>query len=353
MLRLVSLLVVVSLAAFVLVEASPVDPVDAYIGADALQVGPEQRALIEQRWGLDDPAPVRFLRWAGQLAQGNLGTSTVYDTPVAEVIGTRFVASLALMALAWLLSGALGFALGLAAGSRPGSGVDRAVRWWAYTLASAPTFWVGLLLLSAFAVSLGWAPACCALPIGADPSQVGVLERLHHLALPAITLALVGVGPVALHTREQAAAFLVGEAATFARAQGETTAGMVRHHLLRNAAVPALVLQFASLSELFGGAVLAEQVFSYPGLGQATVTAGLRGDVPLLLGIVLFTTLFVFVGNMLGDVAQSLADPRVALVDRRSRAGRRDRRNAGAGRQGPFGTPLAGTPLAEPGPVSR
>ncbi len=89
---------------------------------------------------------------------------------------------------------------------------------------------------------------------------------------------------------------------------------MLRHHLVRNAAVPALLLQFASLSELFGGAILVETVFSYPGLGQATAAAGIRGDVPLLLGIVMATTVFVYVGNLLGDVAQGVADPRVPLL---------------------------------------
>ena len=312
--RLCILLVAVSVAGFVLVEASPVDPVDAYVGADALTVGPEQRAQIEQRWGLDDPAPVRFLRWAGQAVRGNLGTSMIYNAPVAEVIRTRFLASLALMVLAWLLAGGFGFALGLLAGSRPGSWVDRIVRWWVYTLASAPTFWIGLLLLYVFAISLGWAPVCCVGPIGTDPSSIGLVDRLHHLVLPAATLAIVGVGSIALHTREQAVAFLNSDAAVFARAQGEHGRGMLRHHLVRNAAVPALLLQFASLSELFGGAILVETVFSYPGLGQATAAAGIRGDVPLLLGIVMATTVFVYVGNLLGDVAQGVADPRVPLL---------------------------------------
>lgn len=312
--RLALLLVAVSVAGFLLVEASPIDPIDAYVGAEVLHIGPEQRAQIEARWGLGDAAPSRFLRWAGQALQGNLGTSMIYNAPVADVIRDRFLSSLALMTTAWLLAGAFGFGLGILAGSRAGSRVDRAVRWWVYTLASAPTFWVGILLLYVFAVSLDWAPVCCAGPIGADPSSIGLLDRLHHLILPAATLAIVGVGPIALHTREQVVAFLNSDAAIFARAQGEHGRGMVRHHLLRNAAVPALLLQFASLSELFGGAVLAETVFSYPGLGQATAAAGIRGDVPLLLGIVLATTVFVYVGNLLGDILQRVADPRVSLL---------------------------------------
>src|SRR5690606_2865261 len=152
-------------------------------------------------------------------------------------------------------------------------------------------------------VALGLTPVCCAVPIGADPAAVGVLTRLHHLLLPALTLSIVGIAPIALHTREQAAQILRSEFVVFARAQGERGAGLLRRRVLRHAGVPALRVQFASLSELFGGAVLAETVFNYPGLGHATVAAGVRGDVPLLVGIALFATVFVYVGNTVGDVA--------------------------------------------------
>lgn len=315
--RLALLLVGVTLASFVLLELSPVDPVDAYLGGEIARVGPEQRGQIAERLGVDEPPLVRLGLWAGRIVRGDLGTSTVFRAPVAEVIGARFAASLALLASAWVLSGVLGFALGLWAAVRLGRPADRAVRWFAYTLASAPTFWVGLLLLSLFSVQLGWTPVSGATPLGIDPAQASLWQRLHHLLLPAATLSIVGVAPIALHTRQQAVEILEGDAIAFARAQGERGWGLIRRRLARNAAVPALLLQFASLSELFGGSVLAEQVFGYPGLGQATVTAALRSDVPLLLGIVLFSAIFVFVGNTIGDVVHGLMDPRVGLLGRR------------------------------------
>ncbi|MFV0524112.1 MAG: ABC transporter permease [Acidimicrobiales bacterium] len=323
--RLALLLVAVTIGCFALVEASPIDPVNAYIGADTARIGPEQRALIAERWGLDDPAPVRFGRLVGQLVRGNLGTSMIYDQPVATVISQRFTASLALMTVAWLASGILGFGLGIVAAATRDSVIDRTIRWWAYTLASAPTFWIGLLLLAVFSVSLRWTPLCCAVPIGADPAETSLLTRAHHLLLPAVTLSIVGVAPIVLHTRERATAALRSEFVLFARAQGDRGAGLVRHRVVRSAAVPAGLLLFASVSELFGGAILAETVFSYPGLGQATTEAGVRGDVPLLVGIALFSAVFVFVGNALGDLAQSVLDPRVPLsgvAGRRSGSGR-------------------------------
>jgi peptide/nickel transport system permease protein len=262
---------------------------------------------------LNDPPLVRFGHLAGNVLRGDLGTSMIFDAPVSQVIGQRFIASLALLAVAWALSGLIGFGLGMLAALVRGSRLDRAIRWYAYTLASAPVFWVGLLALTTFSVVLGWTPVCCAAPIGIDPATATLWQRLHHLILPAVTLSIIGVAPITLHTRQQAVEILGSDHVTFARAQGEKGRGLVRHRLLRNAAVPALLLQFASLSELFGGSVLAETVFTYPGLGQATVQAALRGDVPLLVGIVLFSTVFVFVGNFVGDLVHAAVDPRVRL----------------------------------------
>ncbi len=308
--QLALLLAAVAVASFALMSASPVDPVDAYIGAELNAVGPEQRALIEERWGLDASAPERFVAWAGEVLRGNLGESHVYGLPVTEVIGSRLMASLGLMAGAWVLSGIFGFALGVLAGARRGSLVDRVVTWWAYTLSSAPTFWVGLILLYVFSVWLQWTPVCCAGPIGVLPEDVTVWQRLHHMLLPMVALSVVGVGPITLHTRQAVTEVLASDHVAFARSLGETPRGVLVRRVLRNAAAPAVMLQFASIGELFGGSVLAEQVFSYPGLGQATTQAALRQDVPLLLAIALVTAALVFVGNAVGDLVHRRLDPR-------------------------------------------
>lgn len=313
--RLAAIMVAVSVAAFGLMSASPIDPVQAYVGAEAARIGPERRAAIAEAWGLNDPPVERFMRWAEQVVQGNLGESQVFRQPVTEVIGERFVTSLALMAAAWALSALLGYTMGVIAGMNRGRWVDRVLSWWAYTLASAPTFWIGLLLLYVFAVWLKVAPVCCAVPIGVTGDEVTILDRVRHLVLPAVSLSIVGTAPIMLHTRQTVIETLQRDHVAFARSQGEHGWGLIRHHVLRNVSPPALTLAFASFGELFGGSILAEQVFSYPGLGQATTTAALRQDVPLLLGITLFVALFVFVGNLLGDITHRAADPRIRLGD--------------------------------------
>jgi len=311
--RLATLLFAVSTVSFVLISLSPFDPIRAYVGADMLLIGPEQRELIARRWGLDQPPSTRYVLWLQQAVQGNLGTSMIFNQPVIDVISSRFVASLALMGLAWVISGALGFVLGVLAGATENSLFDRMLRLYAYTLASTPTFWIALVLIVVFAVELRLAPVCCAAPSGLLPEQITLGQRLQHLLLPALTLSVIGIANIALHTRTKLIEVLNSDFALFARAQGESRSGLILHHGVRNVAVPAITLQFASLSELFGGSVLAEQVFAYPGLGQATVEAALRSDIPLLLGIVLFSALFVFVGNTLADLAYRVIDPRVRL----------------------------------------
>jgi len=309
--RLLTLLFAVSVFSFTMMALSPIDPVDAYIGGDMMLIGSEQRAKIAERWGLNQPMTVRFGRWLEQLVQGNLGTSLIFNRPVSEVIGERFVTSLGLMATAWIMSGVIGFGLGVLAGAKQGSWLDRAIRWYAYTLASSPTFWVALLLLIVFSIGLRWAPVCCAYPPGVTDEEATVLQRIHHLILPAAALSIIGIASMALHTRQKLIDVLHSDYALFARAQGETIQGLILRHGLRNIALPAITLQFASLSELFGGSILAEQVFAYPGLGQATIQAALRSDVPLLVGIAFFSAIFVFAGNTLADVAYRIVDPRI------------------------------------------
>lgn len=313
LIRLVLLLIAVSLFSFVLVSLSPVDPINAYVGADMLQISPEQRELIAQRWGLNEPMSTRFFLWLQQLASGNLGTSMIFNQPVSTVIANRFQASLQMLAIAWFLSGILGLILGIISGAKEGSWVDRIIRFYAYTLASSPTFWVALLLLIVFAVQLRVAPICCAAPPGVLAQDITVWQRLHHILLPAFTLSIIGVANIALHTRQKLIDVLNSDYVLFARAQGESLAGIVRHHGLRNVILPAITLQFASLSELFGGSVLAEQVFAYPGLGEATVQAALRSDIPLLIGIVFFSAIFVYTGNTIADLTYQIVDPRIRL----------------------------------------
>jgi peptide/nickel transport system permease protein len=314
--RLLSLLFAISVITFILISQSPIDPIQAYIGADMMRVGPEQREKIAENWGLNEPPAEQFYRWGSSVIQGDLGTSMIYRRPVTDIIREKFLHSLALMIIAWLLSGIIGFTLGIVAAMKKGKWADKIIKWYCYTLAATPTFWMGLLLLMIFAVWLEWFPIGMGVPAGVLTENVTFADTVSHIILPALTLSIVGVANVALHTRQKLIDVLSSEYILFAKARGEKGFTLIWRHAIRNISLPAITLHFAGFSELFGGAVLAEQVFSYPGLGQATVEAGLRGDVPLLLGLVIFSTLFVFAGNLLADLISFIVDPR--MKERRS-----------------------------------
>ncbi len=309
----------VGLVVFALVSMSPIDPVQANVGQAAyVNMSEAKRAQLASYWGGDVPFWERFANWAGALMQGDMGTSLRFNAPVSEVIAHRAANSLALMGIAWLLSGVLGFALGVAAGARRGGALDRVVRSYCFLLASTPTFWLGLLILMVFAVRLGWFPIGFSVPIGVSAADVTLADAVHHLVLPALTLSVTGVANIALHTREKVVDVLESDYVRFARARGESELSVIVHHGLRNVALPAVTLQCAFISEIFGGSVLVEQVFSYPGLGQAAVTAGLGGDVALLAGIALVSAALVFGGNLLANILYGVLDPRMRVGEGRA-----------------------------------
>ena len=312
--RIITLLLAVSIIAFALVSLSPVDPVQQYL-LGAGPVSEEQRAEIEDYWGVNDPPVERYLSWLSALLHGDFGTSLLYRRPVIDIIGERFLNSLALMLCSWLLSGVIGFALGCLMGMTRDQLADRVIKKICYLLTSIPTFWLGLLLLLVFAVWLGWFPIGFSTPIGMLNSEVSVWQRLYHLFLPALTLSLMSFANIALHTRQKLIDVMESEYVLFARARGEGSWSLLRRHGLRNILLPALTLQFASFSELFGGSVLAENVFSYPGLGSAVSEAGLNSDVPLLLGVTLFSALFVCAGNLIANLLYGVVDPQIREVE--------------------------------------
>lgn len=317
--RFALLMLAVGLVVFALVSMSPIDPVQANVGQAAyVNMSEAKRAQLASYWGGDVPFWERFANWAGALMQGDMGTSLRFNAPVSEVIAHRAANSLALMGIAWLLSGVLGFALGVAAGARRGGALDRVVRSYCFLLASTPTFWLGLLILMVFAVRLGWFPIGFSVPIGVSAADVTLADAVHHLVLPALTLSVTGVANIALHTREKVVDVLESDYVRFARARGESELSVIIHHGLRNVALPAVTLQCAFISEIFGGSVLVEQVFSYPGLGQAAVTAGLGGDVALLAGIALVSAALVFGGNLLANILYGVLDPRMRVGEGRA-----------------------------------
>lgn len=310
--RVVLLVIAASAVSFMLMKASPVDPVQANVGQNALgSMSQEQIEKIEEYWGVGESPVKQYFSWLKDFVSGDMGTSLLYRRPVSQVLGEKLQNSLMLMVIAWAISGVLGFVLGALAGMKKGTFIDKGIKGYCLLISSTPTFWLALLVLMIFGVWLKIFPVGLSVPIGMTSSEISFADRLYHAFLPALTLSITGVSNIALHTREKMIEISESNYMMFARARGEKGWQLFKNHGFRNILLPAITIHFASISEIFGGSVLIEQVFSYPGIGQAAVTAGLGSDMPLLMSITVISSLIVFGGNAVANILYGIVDPRI------------------------------------------
>lgn len=310
--RMVFLIVAVSIITFALMKASPIDPLQANVGQAALgSMSQEQIAKLEEYWGVNTPPVEQYFSWAKDFIKGDMGMSLLYRQPVSHVIGVKLANSLFLMVIAWVLSGIVGLILGIVSGMNRGKWIDKGIKGYCLVISSTPAFWLALLLLMIFGVWLKVLPIGLSVPIGVEASGVTFFDRVRHAILPALTLSVTGVSNIALHTREKMIDIMESDYVLFARTRGEKGWKLFWNHGFRNVLLPAITLQFASISEIFGGSVLVEQVFSYPGMGQAAVAAGLGSDMPLLMAITIVSAMFVFGGNLIANLLYGVVDPRI------------------------------------------
>lgn len=310
--RVVLLVIAASAVSFMLMKASPVDPVQANVGQNALgSMSQEQIEKIEEYWGVGESPVKQYFSWLKDFVSGDMGTSLLYRRPVSQVLGEKLQNSLMLMVIAWVISGVLGFALGALAGMKKGTFIDKGIKGYCLLISSTPTFWLALLVLMIFGVWLKIFPVGLSVPIGMTSSEISFADRLYHAFLPALTLSFTGVSNIALHTREKMIEISESNYMMFARARGEKGWQLFKNHGFRNILLPAITIHFASISEIFGGSILIEQVFSYPGMGQAAVTAGLGSDMPLLMAITVISSLIVFGGNAVANILYGIVDPRI------------------------------------------
>ena len=308
--RCLMLILGISIISFTLLKKSPVDPIMASVDYDT-SMTTAQYETIRKEYGLDKPAITQYFLWIRRFAKGDLGKSIVHRKSVKTIIKERAGASAALMGISWSVSGIIGFLLGTIAAFKRERWADRVIKWFSYLQVSVPTFWIGLIFLLVFSVKLQWFPIGISSPIGVVSSEVTFADKIEHIILPAFTLSILGIANVTLHTRAKMLDVLNSEYVIFAKARGETNFQIFKNHGVRNAIVPAITIHFSYFGELFGGSVLAEQVFSYPGLGTTLTEAGLKGDTPLLLAIVIIGAIFVFTGNTIADILGGIVDPQL------------------------------------------
>ena len=306
--KMIVLIILVCIVTFTLAVNSPIDPIKQYVGS-GVTLSVEQRESIEEYWGLNDTKLERFKKWSYNILHGDFGESLIFRKSVMSVIKDRAMSSLFLMIFTFIVSGAVGYFLGLIMGKYRDSILDKIIKTICVIFSATPTFWVGILMLIIFSVKLNLFPIGFSIPIGKTMEDVSFYEKVYHAVLPIITLTLVFIPNIALHTRSKTIEVLQSDFVLFATARGEKS--IMKNHVIKNTVIPAITIQFGSFSEIFGGSVLAENVFSYPGLGSTIVDAGLGGDIPLLLGITIITAIFVFIGNFIADMLCMAMNPMV------------------------------------------
>jgi ABC-type dipeptide/oligopeptide/nickel transport system permease component len=286
----------VLVVAFLLLYVAPGDPVESMVGerADSATI-----ARLREQLHLNDPLPKRFGHYVASAVTGDLGTSYVTNRPITQDIRERFPKTLQLAGAAMLLATVIGITLGVLSARNPGGFADRFALGIAYLGISFPVYWVGLLLILLFAVTLRWLP----------PSGYG---SLRFLALPALTLGMRSIAFLARMTRSAMLEALNADFVRTARAKGLTEWAVTVKHALRNALIPIITVLGLDFGAYLTGSILTETIFSWSGIGRYVVNAISRRDLPAIQGAVLFlSTVFVIV-NLITDLAYAKADPRVS-----------------------------------------
>ncbi|CCG42878.1 ABC transporter permease [Magnetospirillum molischianum] len=303
----VFVLLAMSFIVYGLMGVMPGDPIDLMIAGDP-RLTAEDAIRLKAVYGLDRPWTERWLRWLAQAIQGEFGYSRLYAQPVAETMAPALVNTALLMISALSISLAVALPLGVWAARRPGSPVDMLVNLLAFASVSVPVFWLGLMLIVLFAVSLGWLPAGGLRTVGGPDS---LNDRLIHLALPVATLALVGLGQFARHMRAAMIAQAGSDYIRTARAKGCSPVRVLVRHQLRNALLPVVTIVALEIGGLFSGALVTETVFAWPGMGRLIYASVMGNDFNLALSGLLLATAMTLVGSILADLAYWQLDPRV------------------------------------------
>jgi peptide/nickel transport system permease protein len=305
--QMAAVLAVMSFVIYALIGLMPGDPIDLMIASNP-HLTAADAARLKALYGLDRPLVERYLAWAQAALHGDFGYSRLYMKQAVAVLLPRLGNSALLMGASFVLALSLAFPLGIAAARRPGSRLDRAINLLAFAVISVPSFWLALMLILLFAVTLGIFPAGGIATVG----DGGVLDRALHLVLPVLTLALVNMGGHLRYVRAAMIETLSQDYIRTARAKGAGELRVLTRHALRNALIPVITVVALSFGSLFSGALVTETMFAYPGMGKLIYDAVLGNDYNLALAGLLLATAMTLVANLAADIAYSAADPRIS-----------------------------------------
>jgi peptide/nickel transport system permease protein len=299
------LLALVSMIAFAILHLAPGGPLSQFLAVGTL--GQEDVDRLMAQYGLNRPLPVQYLDWAGGLVTGDWGQSYRDQLPVLTKIGMHIGPTLELMISSTLLAMFIGGLIGILGAVRRYSFFDHLATVGAMVALSIPTFWFGLAVIYLFSVNLGWLPAGNRETLG-DGSFV---DRLQHLLLPCVVLALVSTAVWSRYMRSSMLDVVNQDYIRTAKSKGVSPMRILVHHALRNALLPMITITGLHVSTLLSGALVTETVFTWPGMGRLFLDSVSNRDYPVVMGMLMFTACMVLLGSLLADLLYSVADPRI------------------------------------------
>ena len=300
---LVAVMFLVATIVFVILRLTPGDPAAVMLGPQASQ---QDIDTLRARLGLDQPLPVQYATWLGQLARGDLGQSIFLDKPVLAALADRAEPTFWLTLMSLAIASAIALPVGILSAVRRGTALDQSVVTFSMFTSSVPSFWLGLLLMQIFSVRLGWLPVA-----GYGGPDASIATRLSHLVLPAIVLGLVNSALITRFIRASMLDVLRDDYVRTARAKGLPERKVILKHAARNALIPILTVLGLTTALLVSGAVVTETVFGLPGVGSLVVSAVLRRDYPVIQGALLIIAAIYVLINLFIDLLYLLVDPRV------------------------------------------
>jgi peptide/nickel transport system permease protein len=302
-------LIGISIITFLIAHLSPGDPIRLYTFGDP-NVTPEDIAFLREQLGLNKPLPLQYVDWLGRVLQGNFGDSIIYRGQTAmSLIAIRIPNSLQLAVVALLLSLFIGVPLGVIAALNRGKAIDQFARVFSTVGFAIPAFWLGFILIIVMSVHLRLLPSQGMLTIGKD--QWDIADRIKHMIMPAFVLALGGIANYSRIMRTETLEVINQDYIRTARAKGLFEQTVIAVHAVRNALIPMVTALGGILAGLIGGALIIEQVFTWPGVGQFTYQAVIAKDYPVVMAGVMISSVLLVASYLIRDLVYTLVDPRV------------------------------------------
>lgn len=306
----IPMLIVLSMIIFGLAKAAPGDPFTGRMLDPTID--PEVYEQQRDALGLNDPVPVQYVNWAARMVTGDFGESMYYKgRSVASLIWERMPNTLYLGLFALAITLIVSIPIGIYSARNPYSIFDYGATTFGFFGLAVPNFFFGLIAIYLFAIKLGWFPSQGTIT-GTDVAGIQELfDRIHHMVLPGITLGLAGTASYMRYMRSEVLDVLSSDYIRTAKAKGMSDRNVLYKHTLRNAMIPIITLMGFEFGALLSGAIITEQVFSYPGLGTLFINSITNRDYPIIMAIALLLGVTILIGNLLADIFYSIVDPRI------------------------------------------